>query len=617
MRFLTIHDTEGTFGAEPLTIDFQENPELPANVLEALSTRTLVGHNLDFDLSVLRRYGITLSSAVIDTMLASRLLGLGKEKPKFDQAAHEDLNLDEIEELEENDQNPVDHDLAATVRRYLGTKIKKVLGASDWGRKDISPDQLVYMSRDVSILPSLWEAMRPELHGAGLDKVFAARMDFFHHLNHVKMTGVPVDGITLETDLQRVSEEKEHRAEELSVMFADLDNTFEIPKSRKKKVQIKTEEGKTKLIAGPTHEGFHASCRNQHWVRALASHGIFVENTQEPTLRRIDKPETWALLKYASAAKRLSEIKGISRSLFPDGRVRAENWNQLSARTDRMTSTRPNLQQVPRDWRTGFRVEPPQLWLKGDLSQIEMLIIAITTQDQNMIGMIREGKDIYVEYGARIFGKKPERGPGDDQITDPLREVAKKPTLGIFYGLTPWGFIRAVRENLNLEYSIEEAKGFFEQYFEMFPGVKTYYDVAEENAHHQESVYTIAGTRRWLPSLIGEPCDDWEANKAFRKSWAYRRNILLNTPIQGSGADLVIWSVNQFVPLLPSRVEIVNLVHDEVDAIITQETLRPTVEIITRAFQETFARFYPSSPLLPGIKFSVGPSWGELKKLEL
>ena len=91
---------------------------------------------------------------------------------------------------------------------------------------------------------------------------------------------------------------------------------------------------------------------------------------------------------------------------FPTARVRAAGWNQLSARTGRITSTEPNLQQVPRDWRTGFRVEPPKLWLKGDLSQIEMVIIAIVTGDRNLIELLRSGRDVYVEYGARIFGKK-------------------------------------------------------------------------------------------------------------------------------------------------------------------------------------------------------------------
>jgi len=240
-----------------------------------------------------------------------------------------------------------------------------------------------------------------------------------------------------------------------------------------------------------------------------------------------------------------------------------------------------------------------------------MVIIAVVTGDPYMTELIRTGRDIYVEYGARIFHRKPERGNGGDQITDQLREVAKKPTLGIFYGLTPWGFSTAIKEELGIEYSIEEAQGFFDTYFEMFPKVAEYYASMEESAHHLDRVYTVMGTRRWLPSLIGEPSDlDLEQGKAFWKSWAYRRNILLNSPIQGSGADLVVWSTNLFMPLLPPSVEVINLVHDEVDTLVTEATL------ITRAFQETFAKFYPQTDLVPQIKWSIGRSWGELQPIK-
>jgi hypothetical protein len=109
-------------------------------------------------------------------------------------------------------------------------------------------------------------------------------------------------------------------------------------------------------------------------------------------------------------------------------------------------------------------VEPPKLWLKGDLSQIEMVLIAIVTGDRNLIELLRSGRDVYVEYGARIFGKKPQRGPGDDQITDRLRSVAKVPTLGISYGLTPFGFVRRIRNELEMEFTIQEAQGFFETF---------------------------------------------------------------------------------------------------------------------------------------------------------
>jgi hypothetical protein len=121
---------------------------------------------------------------------------------------------------------------------------------------------------------------------------------------------------------------------------------------------VTVENGKIKRTPGPTHEEFSPSNRN-HWIPALALHGVQVENTQASTLRQADAPECKVLLRYADIKSRLNAIDGITRSLFTDGRVRAAGWNQLAARTGRIISTKPNLQQVPRDWRTGFRVDPP------------------------------------------------------------------------------------------------------------------------------------------------------------------------------------------------------------------------------------------------------------------
>jgi DNA polymerase I-like protein with 3'-5' exonuclease and polymerase domains len=134
---------------------------------------------------------------------------------------------------------------------------------------------------------------------------------------------------------------------------------------------------------------------------------------------------------------------------------------------------------------------------------------------------------------------------------------------------------------------------------------------AAEDALSLDCVRTIGGTPRWLPPLVEDRDGD------YWPSFGRCKKMLINTSIQGSGADLVIWAVNRFMHKLPAGVEIVNVVHDEVDAIVTEETLRPSVETITRAFEETFARFYPASILKPKIKFSVGRNWGELQELEI
>jgi 3'-5' exonuclease len=174
IRFLTVHDTLGTFGPESLTIDLQTS-ELPMHVREALFDCTLVGHNLDFDLTVLRALWDHSLFSVIDTMIASRLLGLGKEKFRVPDEAYCDLDSEELEAIPEADPNPIDHSLAATVKRYLGIRMDKTstkLGESDWSRIDISSVQYAYMAEDVRHLPALWEAIKIELQAADLDGPF-------------------------------------------------------------------------------------------------------------------------------------------------------------------------------------------------------------------------------------------------------------------------------------------------------------------------------------------------------------------------------------------------------------------------------------------------------------
>jgi DNA polymerase I len=617
IRFLTLWDNLGTFGPEPLTIDMMENPVLPAGVLHALATCTLVGHNLDFDITILRRYGIHVSNAICDTMLASRLLGLGKEKPRYsgdEILAWCDVEPDELEaESEydpEYDPNPRIHKFEVTVERYLHIKLAKAvtkLGGSDWGRTDITDAQRAYMADDVKYLAPLWTILETELRTASLWHSWCMRMEFFPHLNQIKMTGNPVATEQVSADLAAVVKEKEEVRQELKKIFSDF--RYPIPVSRKKQIKIKTENGKFTRLPGPEDEEFSPSNKNHHWIPALACHGIMVENCKEITLRKIDAPECRLLLKYDKASRLVGHMKGIIESTFPDGRVRAEKWNQLAAVTGRIISSGPNLQQVPRTRRNGFRVEPPKLWLKPDLSQIEVVILAVVTGDQYLINLIRNGEDVYATVAAKLFNLLPKRSEEPGCVSEQLRDATKPIVLGGNYGLTPYGFMRRMRDELGLEFSLDEATTFFETFFEMFPGVAAYHQKCLEDALTRTEVRTAAGLRRWLPSLY-EPENDY-----YWPSRDYRKKVLLNTPIQGGQADLQILAVNKFMPLLDPSVEIVNLVHDESDLIVTQDTLQPTIHIVRKAYQDAFLELY-GDILIPKINFSLGQSWGETQKIK-
>lgn len=135
--------------------------------------------------------------------------------------------------------------------------------------------------------------------------------------------------------------------------------------------------------------------------------------------------------------------------------------------------------------------------------------------------------------------------------------------------------------------------------------------VLVEGALTVESVRTARGTRRYLPALR----EGSSENSGYWPSRELRKRVLLNTPIQGGGADLQVLAVNKFMGRLPDGVEVINLVHDEVDLILpSKAVLKPTTQVIRRAFQEAFAELY-GTELVPQIKFSVGPSWGETKSI--
>jgi DNA polymerase I len=382
-----------------------------------------------------------------------------------------------------------------------------------------------------------------------------------------------------------------------------------IPKSRLKKIKVQVEGEKFRRVPGPTEEEFSPSNRD-HVIGALAHRGIYIDNVQEATLRKIDSPECRFLLEYNAAKKRLNAIKAIVRSTFSDGRVRARGWNQLAARTGRIISTEPNLQQVPKNWRTAFRVDPPLLWLKPDLSMIEVVILAVVTGDSALIDLLRRGEDVYVLVASRLFNVQPFRKEKKGCVTDNLRDQTKPVVLGTNYGLTVWGLCRRFREEFDKELSLEEAQVFFDTFFEMFPGVAQYHAKAAEDALILDCVRTAGGQRRWLPPLLES---DQEDN--YWPSFERRKKILMNTPIQGGQADLQIKAVNKFMPKLPAGVQVVNLVHDEADLIVTPETLHPTVAVIRSAFQQGFAELY-GDVLIPQIKFSMGQNWGELQELK-
>jgi DNA polymerase-1 len=478
------------------------------------------------------------------------------------------------------------------------------LGASDWSRVPLSPEQLEYAIADVVNFPILVPVLTDALKSAMLWDCFRERSEFFIHLNNIKFAGLPVNLDRLLHDAQKCEGLKLQIREDLKELFKDFRPP--VPKSRRKKTKLvaPNPDGSVVLTAETETEEFNPNAHAQI-LAALAMHGIEVPDSKVETLLAVDSLETRKLIEYKEQTSLLTIINGIRRSVFDDSRVRAGGWNQLAARTGRIHSIAPNLQNLPRDWRLIFEAPDPYLWLKIDLSQIEIYILAIHCQDTNLLSMLAADKDIYVELAAELFGRQPISGNGSDEVNDALRSVAKTLTLGIAYCLGPRSFIRRVKFKTGLEFEVEEAKDFFEKFFAMFPQVKVNQDQALEDATTQNCVFTVTGQRRFLPPLK----NDLDEFTGYWPSLEFRKRVLVNTPIQGGAANLFIRAINRFAPRLPTPAEIVNLVHDEVNLLVTQESAEDSIAIITTAFQESFAELF-GTQLKVKLDHKLCKSWG-------
>ncbi len=271
IRLLTVNT-----GTEVKVFDlFTET--VPHDVRDFIRNSTLIIHNADFDVTVLRRHGFEVSSSIFDTLLASQLLSLGEVEPKRRKPKAEELeNQDDEEEMEELEQTfvLVSNEISAVVERFLGVVMKKTtskLGGSDWSAP-LSPAQLDYARDDVIHFHALEAKLTEELHTAKQWKNFRERSEFLVHLNNVKFAGIPVDREMLLTDKTASEKLIAETKAELREMFKDY--RPEIPKSRRKKSKLKVvgADGAAVLDATPKTEeinpGYHV-----HVKAALAARG--------------------------------------------------------------------------------------------------------------------------------------------------------------------------------------------------------------------------------------------------------------------------------------------------------------------------------------------------------
>ncbi|MBP2675480.1 MAG: polymerase, partial [Deltaproteobacteria bacterium] len=301
------------------------------------------------------------------------------------------------------------------------------------------------------------------------------------------------------------------------------------------------------------------------------------------------------VLEYRTLAKIRSTYVDVLPGLVDpgDGRIHS-TFHQTQAATGRLSSSDPNLQNIPirtelgRRIRAGFVADPGNTFVGADYSQVELRLLAHLSGDAELIRRFRGGDDIHTATAAAVFNVSKT------EVTEEQRRKAKVINFGILYGMSPFGLSR------ELGIGGKEAKEYIEQYFRRYPGVKDYIEDVKASARKNGYVLTIMGRRRFLKDIGSQ-------NRVLREA---AERMAVNTPIQGSAADLIklaMIRVDREFREKHMEARLILQVHDELIVEAPDREAREAERIVTGAM-EGVAKL--SVPLT--VSVSRGRNWGEI-----
>ena len=466
---------------------------VPANYEEALKIVQIfkplyesdkimkIGQNIKYDYEVLTRYGVTLQGKMFDTMIAHYLI-----QPEL----HHNMDY-----------------MAETLLGYQTIHIEELLGPKGKKQKnmrDLSPaDIYEYAAEDADITLRLKNVLEPRLKELGVEELFwNIEMPLVRVLADMELNGVCLDTEALQDTSKIFTERMKQYEQEI---YKEAGEEFNISSPKQVgdmlfgKLQIMDKPKKTKTGQYVTSEEVLQSLENK-----------------SPIVRNI--------LNYRGMKKLLSTyIDALPKLINPRTGHIHTSFNQALTATGRLSSSDPNLQNIPvrtddgKEIRKCFIPEEGCLFFSADYSQIELRIMAHLSEDENMMEAFREGHDIHRATAAKIWHVDI------DKVTDAQRKKAKQANFGIIYGITTYGLAQ------RMDIPNGEAKELIEGYFRTFPKVQAYMEHAKEEARAKGYAETLFHRRRYLADI--------NSRNATVRGFAERNAI--NAPIQGTEADII------------------------------------------------------------------------------
>lgn len=510
-----------------------------------------VGQNLKYDLTVLANYGIQLKAPLFDTMLAHYLV-----QPEL---RH---NMDYLAEIYLNYQT-------IHIDTLIGPKGKNQKNMADLAPADICD----YACEDADITLQLMEPLKAEMEKNQLTRVF----------HEIEMPLMPVlaqmerNGVRLDTEvLSETGEQFRQRMQQLETEIYELaGHPFTITSPRQVG-EVLFDELKLNEKAKKTKSGQYST--GEEVLEAIKHKHPIVEK----------------ILAHRALKKLISTyIDALPKLIYPaTGRIHT-SFNQAVTATGRLSSSNPNLQNIPvrgddgREIRKAFVPEPGCIFFSADYSQIELRIMAHLCADEHLVNDFRCGRDIHAATASRIFHKPIEEVSRDE------RRKAKTANFGIIYGISAFGLAE------RMEVSRTEAKELITNYFDTYPRVKEYMQTSVERARELGYIVTEFGRRRYLPDIT--------SRNAVVRGYAERNAV--NAPIQGTAADIIKIAMVRIAQRFEAegiQSKMILQVHDELNFSVLPEELDHVKNIV---IQEMEGAYTMSVPLLADC--GEGKNWLE------
>ncbi|MBQ8154399.1 MAG: DNA polymerase I [Prevotella sp.] len=497
-----------------------------------------VGQNLKYDLEVLRNYDIELKGKMWDTMIAHYLI-----QPEL---RH---NMDYMAEI-------YLHYQTIHIDELIGPK-----GKNQRSMRDLDPKEVYeYAAEDADITLQLKNKLEPELKKYGAEQLFyEIEMPLMPVLAEMEMNGVCIDTNSLSetsTQLTQRMLDIEKRIYELAGEQFNIASPKQVGDILFGKMKIIEKPKKTKTGQYVTSEEVLQQLRHKHEI--------------------VDK-----ILQHRGLKKLLGTyIEALPKLINPHTGHIHTSFNQTITATGRLSSSDPNLQNIPirgedgKEIRKAFVPEPGCLFFSADYSQIELRVMAHLSGDENMINVFREGKDLHVATAANIYKKDIT------EVTRDERTKSKRANFGIIYGITVFG----LAERLDIDRA--EAKQLIDGYFDTFPQVHDYMEKSKEVARQQGYVTTLFGRRRYLPDINS-------ANSVVR---GFAERNAINAPIQGTAADIIKVAMIRIFQRFKKegiKSKMILQVHDELNFSVVPEEKETVERIVLEEMQGAFEMKVP------------------------